>query len=77
MELKLVSRHRLYHDREEVVETFRNGARIYVCGRSAIATAAKETCTKLYQEISGKSEEDSEAWFESIKSDRFAVDVFT
>lgn len=70
------SRDRIYIDREETSELFRQGAKVFICGSKAMAVGIASICKKVYGEVTGKSEEESEEWFNSVQVDRFATDVF-
>jgi cytochrome P450/NADPH-cytochrome P450 reductase len=79
--------HRLWEEREEVVKLWDQGAKVFVCGSKDVGEAVKETCLKICMETvkekeikeKGSSEmtkERAEKWFEGIKNERFATDVF-
>jgi len=77
-EIKYVQ-HRLWHDRDEVAELFRKGARIFVCGDGQhMAPAVRETFVRMYQEAVQCSLEDAEAWADELErtSTRYVADVF-
>ncbi|KAI9815970.1 MAG: hypothetical protein M1827_001962 [Pycnora praestabilis] len=72
---------RLWEDREEVVELFNQGARIYVCGSSAVGTGVQDMTKKMYKQANEqagkmKTDEEIEKWFVGIKNERYASDVF-
>lgn len=73
---------RLYHDRAEVVELFESGAKLFVCGSRQVGEGVHETCVRIAkersQEVQGKevSEERAREWFEGLRNERFATDVF-
>jgi cytochrome P450/NADPH-cytochrome P450 reductase len=72
---------RLWEEREEMVKVFNDGAKLYVCGSSMVGEGVKSVVMKIYAEAAeklGKDKTDAEveAWFETIKSDRYASDVF-
>ena len=73
---------RLYHDRSEVVELFDAGAKLFICGSREVGDGVQETLIKIAKE-KFKSEEGREAddtkareWFEGLRNERFATDVF-
>lgn len=41
---------RMLEDREELVQLFESGARIYVCGSTAVGNAVRDVCKKIYLE---------------------------
>ena len=71
--------HRLWHDRAEVVEMFRQGARIYVCGDGRrMVPAVREAFVAMYQEATQSTPEAAEAWANEVErtSSRYVADVF-
>ncbi|KAF2468655.1 cytochrome P450 [Lindgomyces ingoldianus] len=73
---------RLYHDRKEVVELFEAGAKVFVCGGREVGEGVQETCIRITRErsmeVQGRdvSEEKAREWFEGLRNERFATDVF-
>ncbi len=72
---------RLWEERKEMVKVFNEGAKLYVCGSSAVGEGVANTTKKIYQEAAEalgkpKTDDEVEAWFAGIKSDRYASDVF-
>jgi len=72
---------RLWEEREEMVKVFNEGASLYVCGSSMVGEGVASTTKRIYQEAAEslgktKSDDEVEAWFAGIKSDRYASDVF-
>lgn len=41
---------RMFEDREELVQLFENGARIYVCGSTGVGNSVRDVCKKIYLE---------------------------
>jgi hypothetical protein len=72
----LMTRDRIYVDREETSALFRQGAKVFICGSKPMALGITAMCEKIYGEITGKSDEESKEWFKSVQADRFATDVF-
>lgn len=71
--------HRLWQDRADVARLFRQGAHLYVCGDGRfMAPAVRETLVRIYQEETGVTEADAQAWAEAFGRDsgRYAADVF-
>jgi len=70
--------HRLWKDRAEVMALLSKGARIYVCGDGKhMAPAVRETFGRMYQEHTGCTPEQIEAWLSDLeKSIRYSQDVF-
>jgi len=72
---------RLWEERQEMVKVFRSGAKLYVCGRARISEGVAEITKKIYQaagEEAGepKTDEEVEKWFQEVKGERFASDIF-
>lgn len=72
---------RLYHDREEMVDLWQEGARVYVCGSRQLGEGVKQTLLRMRQEgcaAAGKpeTEEETAEWFVRIRNERYATDVF-
>lgn len=73
---------RLWEEREEMVKIFDAGAKLYVCGSAAVGEGVAYTVKNIYRDAAEargveKSEDEIQSWFEGIKSDRYASDVFT
>lgn len=72
---------RIWADRAEVVDLFERGARLYVCGAHAVSEGVKAVAQRIYKEVAltrcgGKTEEEVNAWWVKMRSERYAVDVF-
>jgi cytochrome P450 / NADPH-cytochrome P450 reductase len=72
---------RLWQDREDVVKLWKRGAKVFVCGSREVGAAVRETALRIMvekDECKGEtmSEEAAKNWFESIKNERYATDVF-
>ncbi|KAF2196115.1 NADPH-cytochrome P450 reductase-like protein [Delitschia confertaspora ATCC 74209] len=73
---------RLWHDRKEVVELFERGAKIFTCGSKKVGEGVAETCIRIakesVKESEGREADDRKAreWFEGLRNERFATDVF-
>ena len=72
---------RLYHDRAVMKDLWDKGARMYVCGSRQVGEGVKDTVLKIHREWmeeagSPETEADAEAWFSSIRNERYAMDVF-
>ena len=71
--------HRVWQDRAELAELFRQGAHVYVCGDGKrMAPAVRDTFVRIYQEAVGASVEAAEAWVDKIEREtgRYVSDVF-
>jgi cytochrome P450/NADPH-cytochrome P450 reductase len=73
---------RVYHDRAEVVKLFGAGAKLFVCGSRGVGDGVQETLIKIAKETlkekEGREADDAKAreWFEGLRNERFATDVF-
>ena len=73
--------HRIWHDRKEVGELWKAGAKVFVCGSRSVGEAVKQTAIKLFIGLAkedGKevSEEEALKLFERVRNERYATDVF-
>ncbi|TDZ17280.1 Bifunctional cytochrome P450/NADPH--P450 reductase [Colletotrichum orbiculare MAFF 240422] len=78
--------HRLYHDREQVAAVWARGAKLYVCGTRSVGKAVEEVCVRILMEAAkegrGQDElkdmdyEGAKKWFEGVRNERYATDVF-
>jgi cytochrome P450 / NADPH-cytochrome P450 reductase len=72
---------RLWLDREDVDQLWNKGAKVFVCGSREVGEAVKEmslkmVMTKLKERGEDRSQEAIEKWFEGIRNERYATDVF-
>lgn len=72
---------RVWEEKEELKKAFDDGAMLYVCGSSMVGEGVASTIKKIYQDAAHnvgkpKSDEEVEDWFQGIKNDRYASDVF-
>ena len=72
---------RLWKEREQMIDAFNQGARLYVCGSSLVGEGVAAMTKKIYMDAAEeaddpKTDEEVEEWFQSIKVDRYASDVF-
>jgi cytochrome P450/NADPH-cytochrome P450 reductase len=73
---------RIYHDRAEIVKLFDNGAKLFVCGSREVGDGAQEVLLRIAKEAKkekdGVEVDDARAreWFEGLRNERFATDVF-
>ncbi|KAK6222971.1 bifunctional P-450:NADPH-P450 reductase [Colletotrichum tabaci] len=78
--------HRLWHEREEVSRLWAEGAKMFVCGTRNVGKAVEETCVRVIlesakegdgqPELRGLDYEGAKKWFEGIRNERYATDVF-
>ncbi|KAH8591092.1 hypothetical protein B0O99DRAFT_719766 [Bisporella sp. PMI_857] len=67
---------RIWKERTKVVELFKTGGRIYVCGSRKICDGIRDGVTRAYEELKGVGRQEAEVWFKTVGSKRFAVDIF-
>lgn len=72
---------RLWRERELVTELFDEGARAYICGSGRVGKGITEVVAKMVVENAGKQGktltlEEGVKWWENLRNERFAVDVF-
>lgn len=72
---------RMWREREEVLKLFREGAKAFICGSSAVGKGVNETACKIAFEDSerlgmNKTMEQIETWWNDLRGERYAVDVF-
>jgi cytochrome P450 / NADPH-cytochrome P450 reductase len=72
---------RLWAERKEVVELFEKGGKCFVCGSSEVGDAVKDVALRMMLERAKemgkeKSVEEAKEWFEGIRNERYATDVF-
>ncbi|GKT82131.1 bifunctional p-450:NADPH-P450 reductase [Colletotrichum tofieldiae] len=73
--------HRLWRERQHVMDAWNQGAMIYVCGSQAVSEAVKGVFIDIFlddarKQGKEKSREDTRAWFEGLRNTRYAIDVF-
>lgn len=73
---------RIYHDRADVITQFDAGAKLFVCGSRAVGEGVQECLIRIAKErqsaLKGVEWDDARAreWFEGLRNERFATDVF-
>ncbi len=71
--------HRVWKDRAEVAQLFRDGAQFYVCGDGKhMAPGVRETFLRIYQRATQASDDDANAWADRMEHEhgRYVSDVF-
>lgn len=66
---------RLLHDGDEVKAMWEGGARVYVCGSRHVGEGVKRAMGKI---VLGEAatEDEMTRWYEGVRNDRYATDVF-
>jgi cytochrome P450/NADPH-cytochrome P450 reductase len=71
--------HRVWRDRADVAQLFREGAQFYVCGDGKfMAPAVRETFIRIYRHATDASDADANAWADRMEHEhgRYVSDVF-
>jgi len=72
---------RMWLDKDEVTALWKEGAKVYVCGSRNVGDAVKKVVIRMAEEVAARDGEDVNdekiaRWFDGIKNERFATDVF-
>jgi cytochrome P450 / NADPH-cytochrome P450 reductase len=72
---------RLWEERDEMVKVFNQGAKLYVCGSAMVGEGVAATTKKIYLETAEAlrkdlTDEEVDEWFQRIRNDRYASDIF-
>ena len=71
--------HRVWADRGRIAQLFEEGATVYLCGDGRhMAPAVRDTLVKTIKEVGDLSEDEAQAWADTLEHDRgrFVSDVF-
>ena len=71
--------HRVWQDRADVAQLFRDGAQFYVCGDGKhMAPAVRETFIRIYQRATRADDAEANAWVDRMEHEhgRYVSDVF-
>lgn len=72
---------KIWEDREELVELWDRGAKVFVCGSRGVSHGVRSILQKIYKEkaemrCGSKTDDDAENWWVEVLRDRCAVEVF-
>ncbi|KAM5345779.1 hypothetical protein ACJ41O_011640 [Fusarium nematophilum] len=69
---------RMWRDRGDVVDLWRRGAKVFVCGSRVVSESAREAILRIKGEMDEveMGEEEARAWFEGLRNVRYMTDVF-
>ncbi len=73
---------RLYHDRDDVYRLWDRGAKVFIGGSRDVGKAVEDACIRLTVESREKAGEPpvdeaaARRWWEGIRNERYATDVF-
>jgi cytochrome P450/NADPH-cytochrome P450 reductase len=74
--------HRIDHDTADIIKLWDSGAMVYVCGSREVGKAVEEAFVKMAmgrkteKHPDGPNEEEARSWFENLRNERYATDVF-
>ncbi|KAI1458582.1 bifunctional P-450:NADPH-P450 reductase [Annulohypoxylon moriforme] len=71
----------LWNDRKNFLQTWRNGAQLYVCGSRKVSKGVEKVIKSIRQEDAKSrgeklSDEDAQKWWDESRNVRYATDVF-
>ncbi|KAJ4249793.1 hypothetical protein NW762_012135 [Fusarium torreyae] len=72
---------RIWQDKEDFIELWEKGAKVYVCGSRVMADSVREVMIKVKIEMEKRSGveiglDEAEKWFDEQRNVRYAMDVF-
>ena len=67
---------RVWDERREVKALFDRGAKVFVCGKRAMADGVVDVLLRMRREWTGESAAQAGDWFEGVRGKRFVADVF-
>ncbi|KAF7973316.1 hypothetical protein HWV62_15559 [Athelia sp. TMB] len=67
---------RIWHDRVEVFEAYKNDAKFFSCGSGKVATGIKEALVKIIKEKHDVDDTEAAAKFDKISQGRYSADIF-
>ncbi|KAI1108826.1 cytochrome P450 [Nemania sp. NC0429] len=69
---------RMWEERDEIRDLFRQGAKVFVCGSaSKLARSTNETVKRIWRAaFPDKTEEEAQQWLDGIREVRYVSDVF-
>lgn len=68
---------RVEADKQEVAELFKNGAKVFLCGRaSKLAKSINDVLERIVMEYKGVGAQEAREWLTKQKADRYVSDVF-
>ncbi|KAB8235836.1 bifunctional cytochrome P450/NADPH--P450 reductase [Aspergillus alliaceus] len=67
---------RIWADRDESANFFRQGAQIYICGAGVVGLGIEKAMARIRAEAVGEDEQTALKWVQDLKGDRYWADVF-
>ncbi|RDA84463.1 hypothetical protein CP532_0075 [Ophiocordyceps camponoti-leonardi (nom. inval.)] len=68
---------RIWLDRDDIKEFYKNGSQMYVCGAGAVGSAIENALASIRAEATGCDEETAHKWLQDRKGERFWPDIFS
>lgn len=63
--------------KDRLIELWKQGAKVYVCGSRGVSESVKEAIIKLRMEIESSDDEaETRKWFDGLRNVRYVTDVF-
>lgn len=66
----------LWKEREGVIALVKGSGKIFVCGDTKVLDGVGKAMVRAYEEMKGVGDEEAQAWFRSIRNERFVSEVF-
>jgi cytochrome P450/NADPH-cytochrome P450 reductase len=72
----------MYHDSRDIIELWNKGAKIFVCGSREVGKGVEDVCLRIaredFEKVNGVKADEGRTmeWFEGLRNERFATDVF-
>ncbi|KZO97728.1 fatty acid hydroxylase [Calocera viscosa TUFC12733] len=67
---------RVWNDKADIKQLYRDGARFYTCGMSGMSNACRQKCIEMIAEELHLPVEAAEKQFQDISGERYSIDVF-
>ncbi|KAG8629490.1 hypothetical protein KVT40_003355 [Elsinoe batatas] len=68
---------RIWRERGEAVELFKQGAGLYVCGSGRVGKSVGDVIVEIRKESRGVGEEEARGWLDEIRGERYWADIFS
>ena len=68
---------RIWNDREEVAELYKQDAQLYMCGAEMVGSGVEEVMAKIRSEANGEDLATAKKWVQELKGERYWSDVFS
>lgn len=68
---------RIWHDRKDAIEYFKQNAELYICGAGYVGSGVEDAMARIRMEHKGVDRKTAEEWVKSTKGERFWADIFS